>query len=333
MKISQSVRALYENSAPLIQKLEKKAGEIFEAKREKQWFYTGRVKSLESFAQKLETGRVENPAKMEDFFACTLVVDNRKSITKALDLINSEFEITERRPKNFETTHKSADAFPFDDLRLYVKLKKDERLPSGPIHDIVFEIQIKTFLQHAWGIATHDLVYKGDDINWSKARVAYQIKAMLEHAEISVEQVDSLSSSTGLAMTDNKTREKKSAIDWLVETRPRDSLPKDLVRLSETILDLCRSTGIEFKHLKRATNKATTESNGANLTNLSPYATIVKIMFHEFTKEILAYLKTPSKGRRIHRIFISDDEEIKSLLEDCNSEKYIYIDPEVLRPK
>ena len=51
---------------------------------------------------------------------------------------------------------------------------------------MIFEVQIKTILQHAWSIATHDLIYKTDTVSWPKERIAFQVKAMLEHAEIAI---------------------------------------------------------------------------------------------------------------------------------------------------
>ena len=62
-------------------------------------------------------------------------------------------------------------------------------------------MQVKTFLQHAWGIATHDLIYKTDDVSWSRQRIAYQIKAMLEHAEMSIQEAGRLAEAVALSKT------------------------------------------------------------------------------------------------------------------------------------
>ncbi len=332
MKISRSVRNLYEERAELAKKLEAKVKEIFEAKKRAQWFYNGRVKTLESFAQKLETGRVVSPEDMEDLFACTLVVENRGSIKEALKLISAEFQVLEKRPRSSSKTHKSPEAFPFDDLRLYVKLKENESLPSTPVQGIKFEVQVKTFLQHAWGIATHDLIYKGNAVDWAKARVAYQIKAMLEHAEISVEQVESLATSTGLAMTDHRTKEKQKLISWFGETWTEESLPKDLVRLSDTVLDLCEVAGLKSTDAIKAVAEETAAGRGAALVDLSPYSVILKSLLAKFHEPLVSYLSAPSeqKGKKI-RVFGADDPELKTVFSSCHPDKYVYIDSTVER--
>src|SRR5207247_360952 len=113
---------------------------------------------------------------------------NSTEIDQAEALIRENFTVNERRPRQRDRTHKAPHAFPFDDLRLYVRVPNTPASPPTDLVGILFEVQIKTFLQHAWSIATHDLLYKADDANWNKERIAYQIKAMLEHAEISIQE-------------------------------------------------------------------------------------------------------------------------------------------------
>jgi ppGpp synthetase/RelA/SpoT-type nucleotidyltranferase len=102
--------------------------------------------------------------------------------------------------------------FRLIDLRLYVTLPDSPALPPTDLSDVVFEVQIKTFLQHAWSIATHDLLYKTDAVNWSKERIAYQIKARREHAEISIQEAEDLATSAALAKEDRKTVRVKKGI-------------------------------------------------------------------------------------------------------------------------
>lgn len=314
MKINIGIRNLYQELYELNKRLEVRVKEAFEGKKRKQWFFLYRIKEEESFALKLETGRVVKPNAMEDFFACTLVVENRGSISEALRVVEEICDIVNRRPADDHKTHKSPDEFCFDDLRLYAKLKGNDQLPSTPLDEIVFEIQIKTFLQHAWGIATHDLVYKGDNVNWGRARVAYQIKAMLEHAEISVERVDAIAESSLLAVTDEKIRKLKAVIDWLKNTWEEEWLPKDMVRLAENIISLAQAVSVEVQAIMDCVGVDTAEGQGAALHDLTPFAVVVRSLYNHHQEKVQKYLRN-EKGK--FRIFLSNDpelgKEVKSL--------------------
>src|SRR5688572_22487183 len=119
MKIPLSVRSLYEEQLPKYRELKRIADARVLNLRSPQWHYESRVKPDVSFALKLETGRVPNPAAMEDFFACTIVVENRGNIVSAEQLVRTQFEVKRRRPESDALTHKRSDSFPFDELRLY----------------------------------------------------------------------------------------------------------------------------------------------------------------------------------------------------------------------
>lgn len=325
MKINSSIRAIYQEVRELHKLLEARVKEAFEGGKRKQWFFLCRIKEEESFALKLETGRVSDPRTMEDFFACTLVVENRSSISEALNIVEDICDIVSRRPPDEGKTHKSPDEFCFDDLRLYVKLKASDQLPPTPLNDIIFEIQIKTFLQHAWSIATHDLVYKGQNVDWGRARVAYQIKAMLEHAEISVERVDAMAESSLLAVTDEKIRKLKAVIDWLRSTWDGEWLPKDMVRLAENIIAMCQAINVDLDDTIECVRLDTEAGQGASLHDLTPFAVVLRSLYGHHRDRLEKYLRA-EKGR--FRIFFADDPELSqkiTSLPGARPEKFVFI--------
>ena len=224
MKVSRAIRRIYEDQKSKNVRLKELIDSRVVGLKDSGWHYESRVKELDSFTLKIETGRYENPEDLEDFFACTIVVSNASELKRAEKLICDQFKLKERRPKK-RRTYKTPEEFPFDDLRLYVTVPDGPTTPPTDLSGITFEVQIKTFLQHAWSIATHDLVYKSDDVDWGKQRIAYQVKAMLEHAEVSIQEADKLATSSILAKEDRRTEKIKSGIKLLKSQWDQDELP------------------------------------------------------------------------------------------------------------
>ncbi len=275
MKIPVSIRDTYfkirDDYEPLKERIDREIG----TKRHSHWFYTSRLKELPSYAQKVETGRFD-PQNVEDFFACTMVVRNLNDFDEALSLVRSVCDIQYSRPVNSTRTHKHSDSFPFDDLRLYLTYRDNPALKPSGLTTFVFEAQIKTFLQHAWSIATHDLIYKADNVSWAKSRIAFQIKAMLEHAEISIEEADLLSGTPQLAKSDERTDELLAVMALLSELWKKPELPEDVLRLADTVKSLIRELRISVSDLKRVMEAETKKGRGTKLVNLSPYSSIIQ---------------------------------------------------------
>jgi ppGpp synthetase/RelA/SpoT-type nucleotidyltranferase len=205
MKIPQSIRNCYSEILPAYNKLKELVDGKIVGRKTRKWHYESRIKEPESFALKLETGREPNPRRSEDLFACTLVVENHSKIPEAAKIVTELFKEEYRRPEQPNRTHMNSSNFAFDDLRIYASWVDDGVGPPTVANGLLFEIQIKTFLQHAWGIATHDLIYKTDEANWGSSRVAYQVKAMLENAELSISEAKRLTTCSILDRTDSRT--------------------------------------------------------------------------------------------------------------------------------
>lgn len=246
------------------------------------------------------------------------MVKNKSEIQDAVRRVQTHFNIIKRKPREDNFTHKESSSFEFDDLRLYVSIKPPDYLPPSPINDFVFEIQVKTFLEHAWSIATHDLIYKSDSISWSKERVAFQVKAMLELAEASINRVETLSQSPELAKQNRKTQALNKLKDFLVDTFPQESLPADLLRLSRNIMSLLESFNLREEQIEEMLKKETSLGRGAGTLDLSPYSVILQTIIYQAPKSFSSAFTADNKHKS-KKIFIPKEVDISGMGIEDNS--------------
>ena len=212
-------------------------------------------------------------------------------------------------------------------LRLYGYWKDDPTLPETGLSSAKFEIQIKTFLQHAWGIATHDLIYKTDDVSWSRQRIAYQIKAMLEHAEVSIQEADRLAQTAALAKSQRETEKLKAIIQLLKDIWDADALPTDLRRLAENTRNVMVLASIETVGLRAALEAERMRQKGNLPINISPYAIIVQaVAWHNS-----AALRKGLADRRIReRIFLIEEMDLPEWISGSEIINAIKADTQVI---
>ncbi len=309
MKVSNSVRQLYGQWAPRYHDLRDLVEPLLRGHRDEQWHLLVRVKSEESFAQKLETGRVADPARMEDFLACAIVVQNHAYVPTAESVVRRLFRVYERRPKTDRFTQNPPERFVFDDLRLYCMWSDTPGLPTTGLDGLPFEVQVRTFLQHAWDIATHDLVYKSDKKDWAKERIAYQVKAMLEHAEVAISEAELLSKCELMRRTDGLTARVDAVLRLLSDSWPSSALPDDTKRLATSIESLVSSVGVSVSRLRQVLEEEATVGKGAKTLNLSPYGVVVQSLLNREPDLMLQYMSGHGQS---FKVFLCDELELPS---------------------
>ena len=321
MKIIGSIERHYNTQlakyGELRQEVDNTLGNI--AKRNK-WHYTSRLKEPESYALKLETGEKIDPIahSMEDFFACTLIVDNYHKIEAVKHELKNYVIIKCKRPKSAVRIRKSPDSFPYDSIRLYVKLKPQQNLPKNHspnnLTDILFEIQVKTFFQHTWDIAVHNLIYKGKEISWPEKRVAYQIKAMLEHAEVSIQEIDQLKSSKILDIHDKQTDRLIELQKFFQKNWEPEQLPTDLNRLSQNLDFLLKNSKINLEEMQTILDEEMDAKRGPRTMDLSPYFTIVQTIINKRPQKMQNFLNS----KRTKKIVIPAEVKITDITSHNN---------------
>jgi ppGpp synthetase/RelA/SpoT-type nucleotidyltranferase len=306
MRVPKSVRELHAELLPIYTQLKETVDLRIRSLISSRWHYESRVKEEVSFAQKLETGRERKPRSPEDMFGATIVVENHERIKDAEELVRANFSVTNRRPRDPRSTHLRPQHFDFDDLRLYVTLPTEPGSKPTIFKDALFEIQIKTFLQHAWGIATHDLIYKSTDIDWSSARVAFQVKAMLENAEVSISQARKSADAPALNRSNPESDLQIQAMKELRERWEASMLPQDIRRLAMNLCELKENLGFDsLSEIWTIVDEATRKGRGAKLLTLSPFGAITEAIVHSLGSKLF----DRSKGGK-WAIFIPPEIEV-----------------------
>lgn len=207
-------------------------------------FY-GRIKTIESLAEKIETGRYRKFSDLDDLVAFTLIIPTATQERTVVAFCQNSFNINEIRSK--ENTEKLPDQFRFDCTRVIAKAKPTTDIDVGQpsFFNVLFEIQIRTAFEHAWSVATHDLVYKGSLANWKWLRLAAQLKAVSESLDASVAAFDELSK--GIVESPSKPiLERNLVCSFLIELFdkglvPAEIRPMSMSRTAENIVTVIKS--------------------------------------------------------------------------------------------
>ncbi|MBO9102346.1 hypothetical protein J5282_28570, partial [Rhizobium sp. E27B/91] len=201
--------------------------------------------------------------------------------------------------------------FKFDDLRLYVAKRPSQTGKNLDLDGIVFEVQIKTVLQHAWSLATHDLIYKSDTVSWPRERIAYQVKAMLEHAEIAIAEANRLADAPAVAKKDELTTETLKLIEQIRAQWSPERLPRDIKRLADTTQKMFKALRLDVDQLTPIL-AAEKQRVGMLPNDISPYAFIVQALAHSTSFDFRAAL---NKAKRM-KILVHGGMDLPAWMSD-----------------
>jgi len=252
MIISNEIKLKYDYFQPYIETLGRIIDQtLFNYCQENHFAYSSRYKTLDSIAEKIETGRFSSWSDLDDLFAATIVIPNLKFEDEVIKYLISTFEQVEIKKRG--TDSKDPQIFRFSSTRFVGKYK-----PKGSedniINDIGFEIQIRTAFEHAWTVATHSLSYKTDEIDWRIFRLTAQLKSSVEQLDMLISGYDDIYK--------HITKHKWPLIDKKIELIqfikqqisnkkiPNEHIPKDLSRFCDNIINFVYGCNQQDKFIR-----------------------------------------------------------------------------------
>ncbi len=153
----------------LARKIEAVLREIVQSRGIKILSVTSRAKDEESFYNKAKKPNPDNPAKpyypepltnITDLAGIRLITYFLETLSLLENIIESEFEVIEKSDRKKQLI--KDDKFGYQSIHYLVKLSEPRAsLPEYlNFKETIFEIQIRTILQHAWAEIEHDIKYK-----------------------------------------------------------------------------------------------------------------------------------------------------------------------------
>lgn len=208
------------------------------------YIFIDRKKTPSSLAEKLDGGRVQRWSELDDLYACTVVVPTTPHEDGVVRKLDASFRQVRLRSRS--DARKAPDVFRFDGARWYGLLSEEAAAERQPgIGDQLFEVQVVTAFEYAWIAVTHDLVFKGDNVNWRRLRLAAQLKAAVEQIEVLIAAFDPASTMIHESPWQETAAKaliveqcKLLAADGLV---PETLVPESWRRFAENVFALVRS--------------------------------------------------------------------------------------------
>lgn len=152
---------------------------------------TARVKSFESFFEKIDRKKYSSPFdETEDFCGARIILYYLSDIEKVNEIIRKEFDVQNNENKGDDL---DVNEFGYRSYHFIVKIK--EKWLDTPnyrgLNDIKIEIQVRTVLMHAWAEIEHKLEYKNkDQVPKELRRKLSLISAKLEEADEQFQELE-----------------------------------------------------------------------------------------------------------------------------------------------
>ncbi|MDD5348961.1 MAG: RyR domain-containing protein [Chthoniobacteraceae bacterium] len=161
-----------------------------------------REKSLSSFAEKVarKSYKYHNPVEeFADLCAARVIVQTLEQVEAVCEFIEANFEVVQKDDKGcrlgenifgYRDMHYLVRLLPKRDEALHITL--EERAVIDHLSNRIAEIQVRTWLQHAWADISHDRIYKNSLlISRELARTGNRLTAQMEEGDQGFDQLAS----------------------------------------------------------------------------------------------------------------------------------------------
>lgn len=120
-----------------------------------------RAKSMESFLKKVELKDYDHPkTQMTDLAGVRVITYIESDVAHVCGIVRSSFDVDEEKSLD-KSEELEADRFGYRSIHFVCSLGKHGEQPELSVFkEMVFEVQVRTVLQHAWAEIDHDRSYK-----------------------------------------------------------------------------------------------------------------------------------------------------------------------------
>jgi len=225
-----------------------------------------RPKSIVSFADKMwrkkKEGRyMDSVNQMTDLCGGRVITPTRSDMNAVCDFIIGHFEIDEENSFDVSKRMKPAE-FGYRSVHYIVKFKKgvfptkdiDVEIP-GEVFCLKAEIQVRTILEHAWAIFSHDRSYKGAFAIPNKwERELATLAATLESADSTFSRIQTslqaYAASYDAYMTKERIRDEIAKLEITLEHDPENiELIHRIGKMAMVLGDWQKALGIFSEHI------------------------------------------------------------------------------------
>ncbi|MET8278666.1 hypothetical protein [Micromonospora sp. NPDC005174] len=313
MPAPERLRLAYEQSAPLLRELRDYVSKTLRPYCDsKKFMFLDRIKDLESLNEKLEGGRFSSWEDLDDLYACTIVIPVPELEGEVLRKLAQSFQQINTRDRS--QAKKAPDVFRFDGLRWYGRMRAEEAARRQPgLGDVTFEVQVLTAFEHALSLVTHDLVYKADNADWKRLRLAAQLKAAVEQIELIIVAFDHAADSVRVSPWP-EMEVKTLLIDGFKALVGRGLIPEALVpgswrRFADNVVQLIQTFDRNPQKLKDYAENLLREAEA----DLSAHDSSGPPLSGSLFRYVLSLVQRPSVGGNLNRFVVVESSDLGEL--------------------